>query len=365
MHSFPGFSRLRMHTKGGSPVAFVEYQDVRYAAQAMATLQGSFLLSSDRGAIRIEYAKSKMAEVGFTNLWIEVGFILCYASRIQDTVSTKRNPDENAASLCDTFTPDICIYIYNLVSILISRLVSSSTIVPSRDHDTYPHLFLSSPFPLSVLSRSRKALRDRHRCPLGLDHRSIISHPFVFLFFSFIPLISRSTNFSFLFFFFSPFHRKKKKRKTLQRDSHRSAFSSLNIYIPWGVGWYASGRKRGFFYVFATFARPLLLRMSHWDTGFFSFFPPFSSPVIGILGGPDDHAANWRGNDDFFALLREERERERDKWILTEILIYLLRLIGIVSSDYSISWYNIFFSPYIVPLILSFLFYIYSPFLKF
>ena len=75
MHSFPGFSRLRMHTKGGSPVAFVEYQDVRYAAQAMATLQGSFLLSSDRGAIRIEYAKSKMAEVGFTNLWIEVGFI--------------------------------------------------------------------------------------------------------------------------------------------------------------------------------------------------------------------------------------------------------------------------------------------------
>ncbi|XP_069692973.1 uncharacterized protein [Periplaneta americana] len=60
--SFPGFCRLRMHTKGGSPVAFVEYQDVRFAAQAMTTLQGSFLLSSDRGAIRIEYAKSKMAE---------------------------------------------------------------------------------------------------------------------------------------------------------------------------------------------------------------------------------------------------------------------------------------------------------------
>ncbi|XP_067012312.2 uncharacterized protein cpo [Anabrus simplex] len=60
--SFPGFCRLRMHAKGGSPVAFIEYQDVRFAAQAMATLQGSFLLSSDRGAIRIEYAKSKMAE---------------------------------------------------------------------------------------------------------------------------------------------------------------------------------------------------------------------------------------------------------------------------------------------------------------
>lgn len=55
-------------------MAFVEYQDVRYAAQAMATLQGSLLVSSDRGAIRIEYAKSKMAEVGFTNLWMEVGF---------------------------------------------------------------------------------------------------------------------------------------------------------------------------------------------------------------------------------------------------------------------------------------------------
>lgn len=74
-----------MHTKGGSPVAFVEYQDVRYAAQAMATLQGSFLLSSDRGAIRIEYAKSKMAEVGFTNLWIEVGSTLCYDRPLQRT----------------------------------------------------------------------------------------------------------------------------------------------------------------------------------------------------------------------------------------------------------------------------------------
>ncbi|XP_031333667.1 protein couch potato [Photinus pyralis] len=62
--SFPGFCRLRMHSKGGSPVAFVEYQDVRYAAQVMAALQGSFLLSSDRGAIRIEYAKTKMAAEG-------------------------------------------------------------------------------------------------------------------------------------------------------------------------------------------------------------------------------------------------------------------------------------------------------------
>ncbi|XP_059481761.1 protein couch potato isoform X3 [Neocloeon triangulifer] len=62
--SFPGFSRLRMHAKGGSPVAFVEYGDLKCASQAMAALQGSFLISSDRGAMRIEYAKTKMAEGG-------------------------------------------------------------------------------------------------------------------------------------------------------------------------------------------------------------------------------------------------------------------------------------------------------------
>lgn len=73
VHSFPGFCRLRMHNKGGSPVAFMEYQDVRYAAQVMAALQGSFLLSSDRGPIRIEYAKSKMAaEVGLLCLCLRM-----------------------------------------------------------------------------------------------------------------------------------------------------------------------------------------------------------------------------------------------------------------------------------------------------
>ncbi|XP_061191057.1 U1 small nuclear ribonucleoprotein A-like isoform X5 [Saccostrea echinata] len=63
-NSFQGFSRLRMHNKGGSPVAFVEFQDVRQAAEAMGRLQGFVLLSSDRGGIRIEYAKNKMGEVG-------------------------------------------------------------------------------------------------------------------------------------------------------------------------------------------------------------------------------------------------------------------------------------------------------------
>lgn len=43
------------------PVAFVEFKDVATAAAAMSALQGKFLLSSDRGAMRIEFAKSKMA----------------------------------------------------------------------------------------------------------------------------------------------------------------------------------------------------------------------------------------------------------------------------------------------------------------
>ncbi|XP_015925303.1 protein couch potato isoform X3 [Parasteatoda tepidariorum] len=61
--SFPGFCRLRMHNKGGAPVAFVEYQDIRLATHALQALQGYVLFSSDRGGIRIEYAKNKMGEV--------------------------------------------------------------------------------------------------------------------------------------------------------------------------------------------------------------------------------------------------------------------------------------------------------------
>ncbi|KAI2810308.1 RNA-binding protein with multiple splicing 2, partial [Blomia tropicalis] len=61
--SFPGFCRLRMHNKGGTPVAFVEYTDVRLASHAMNTLQGYVLFSSDRGGMRIEYAKNKMGDV--------------------------------------------------------------------------------------------------------------------------------------------------------------------------------------------------------------------------------------------------------------------------------------------------------------
>lgn len=52
-----------MHNKGGAPVAFVEYQDVRLATHAMNALQGCVLFSSDRGGVRIEFAKNKMGEV--------------------------------------------------------------------------------------------------------------------------------------------------------------------------------------------------------------------------------------------------------------------------------------------------------------
>jgi hypothetical protein len=64
-----------MHAKGGSPVAFIEYGDLKCASQAMAALQGSFLISSDRGAMRIEYAKTKMAEVSIFSLRIILDFI--------------------------------------------------------------------------------------------------------------------------------------------------------------------------------------------------------------------------------------------------------------------------------------------------
>lgn len=69
-----------MHAKGqgGSPVAFAEFQDVRCAGHAKAALHGSFLLSSDRGAIRVEYAKAKMAEVGILFVFLDT---LCFLSR--------------------------------------------------------------------------------------------------------------------------------------------------------------------------------------------------------------------------------------------------------------------------------------------
>ncbi|OQV16363.1 putative Protein couch potato [Hypsibius exemplaris] len=64
---FPGFSRYRVNTKGGSPVAFVDFADVRCATNAMLSLQGMMLTTSERSGIRIEYAKHKMADANSCN----------------------------------------------------------------------------------------------------------------------------------------------------------------------------------------------------------------------------------------------------------------------------------------------------------
>lgn len=57
---YPGFSRVRMHHKGNSTVAFVEYSTLHNAALALQSLQGFQL--NNGNSIRIEYAKAKMGE---------------------------------------------------------------------------------------------------------------------------------------------------------------------------------------------------------------------------------------------------------------------------------------------------------------
>ncbi|CDW55905.1 protein couch potato [Trichuris trichiura] len=64
--SFPGFQRLKMLCKQGYPIAFAEYATINEATHAMNALQGFVLLSSDRGPLRIEYARSRMPEVANT-----------------------------------------------------------------------------------------------------------------------------------------------------------------------------------------------------------------------------------------------------------------------------------------------------------
>ncbi|CAO4361130.1 unnamed protein product [Caenorhabditis nigoni] len=61
--AFTGFTRLRLHNKNGSCVAFVEYSDLQKATQAMLALQGFQVSANDRGGLRIEYARNKMADV--------------------------------------------------------------------------------------------------------------------------------------------------------------------------------------------------------------------------------------------------------------------------------------------------------------
>ncbi|GAB1606268.1 uncharacterized protein LOC106878922 isoform X9 [Argonauta hians] len=95
--SFPGFCRLRMHNKGGSPVAFVEYQDVRQATEAMNRLHGFVLLSSDRGGIRIEYAKNKMGEVLMPSWMKPVTSATSIEPRKEDVPASGQSPVQAAA----------------------------------------------------------------------------------------------------------------------------------------------------------------------------------------------------------------------------------------------------------------------------
>nr|ABR17821.1 unknown [Picea sitchensis] len=57
---FQGFKMLKLQTKGGMPVAFVDFEDVTSSAEALKQLQDTLLPSSDRGGLHLEYAKSRM-----------------------------------------------------------------------------------------------------------------------------------------------------------------------------------------------------------------------------------------------------------------------------------------------------------------
>ncbi|KAK4267331.1 hypothetical protein QN277_024125 [Acacia crassicarpa] len=58
--AYPGFSMVKMRSRGGMPVAFADFTETEQATKAMQELQGSSLSSSDRGGMHIEYARSKM-----------------------------------------------------------------------------------------------------------------------------------------------------------------------------------------------------------------------------------------------------------------------------------------------------------------
>ncbi|ERN15252.1 uncharacterized protein LOC18443537 isoform X1 [Amborella trichopoda] len=60
LSKYRGFEMLKMQTKGGMPVAFADFQDISCSTEALKDLQGVLLLSSDRGGMHVEYAKSKM-----------------------------------------------------------------------------------------------------------------------------------------------------------------------------------------------------------------------------------------------------------------------------------------------------------------
>ncbi|XP_027361277.1 U1 small nuclear ribonucleoprotein A isoform X2 [Abrus precatorius] len=58
---YPGFLKLKMQSTYGAPVAFVDFQDVTSSTDALNSLQGTILHSSQAGeGMRLEYAKSRM-----------------------------------------------------------------------------------------------------------------------------------------------------------------------------------------------------------------------------------------------------------------------------------------------------------------
>eukprot|EP00794_Sanderia_malayensis_P004213 gene4213-4777_t len=61
----PGYRRLKvLRNKNTTPVCFVEFYDVVTAMQARQLLNGHILRSSETGAMRIEFARNKMAGEG-------------------------------------------------------------------------------------------------------------------------------------------------------------------------------------------------------------------------------------------------------------------------------------------------------------
>lgn len=57
----PGFRRLNFKPKiGGSPMCFVEFEDVRAATVAMESLYGTMLSNSTKGGIRLSYSKNPL-----------------------------------------------------------------------------------------------------------------------------------------------------------------------------------------------------------------------------------------------------------------------------------------------------------------
>ncbi|XP_075245673.1 uncharacterized protein LOC142339497 [Convolutriloba macropyga] len=64
-NGFYGFNRLKMYRNNGqTPVCFVEFNSSAAAILAMTALQGHILKSSEKGGIRIEFAKNRMGEIG-------------------------------------------------------------------------------------------------------------------------------------------------------------------------------------------------------------------------------------------------------------------------------------------------------------